>query len=197
MRSQVLESAEPGSYPPERFLCECVCCSPVPAPAWRGLHLPSFPSLQLGQPDMVCLRSPVSCHGDLVRCHLWMWAWWFPTGLDTQAQRIFSAQHSLLEQERKKKRWEKAEKDTGRWKDSSLQRPYPVVTLVFTIGWQEMGDQKELFLYLLNGRIRFQKLRVHSKQAKFTWHRYYNNNKLLVIATKNLNTSTKWQMSFL
>ena len=133
MRSQVLESAEPGSYPPERFLCECVCCSPVPAPAWRGLHLPSFPSLQLGQPDMVCLRSPVSCHGDLVRCHLWMWAWWFPTGLDTQAQRIFSAQHSLLEQERKKKRWEKAEKDTGRWKDSSLQRPYPVLIWSVTL----------------------------------------------------------------
>ena len=66
-----------------------------------------------------------------------------------------------------------------------------------TTWWKEMGGPRGLFLYLLNGWIRFQKLGVHSKYAKFAWHRYYNNNKLLVTSTINLNTLTKWQMSFL
>ena len=30
------------------------------------------------------------------------------------------------------------------------------------------GEKRGLFLYLLNGCIRFQKLEIHSKQAKFT-----------------------------
>ena len=49
----------------------------------------------------------------------------------------------------------------------SRDLPDSVVTLLFTTGWKEMGGPRGLFLYLLNGRIRFQKLGVHSKYAKF------------------------------
>ena len=196
MHRQVLESAKPWSDPPARFSCDYVCFSPVPAASWLGLICPPCPPWN-GQPDSVCLRSPES-----------RWPLQVPplnAGKALSHWVRYKCAEDFLSPIFTPRAGEKGEKmRSSRKKTLGTGKTHPSRDLTLwslcsslTTGWKEMGGPRGLFLYLLNGWIRFQKLGVHSKYAKFAWHRYYNNNKLLVTSTINLNTLTKWQMSFL
>ena len=194
MHRQVLESAKPWSDPPARFSCDCVCFSPVPVASWLGLIWPHYPPWN-GQPDSVCLRSPES-----------QWPLQVPPlnagKLLSRWVRYKCAEDFLspIFTPRAGEKGEKMRRSRKKTLGAGKTHPSRDLTLWSLSSSLQNGrkwEAREGCFFICSTGASHSRNLGFIQYAKFAWHRYYNNNKLLVTSTINLNTLTKWQMSFL